>query len=245
MAAFSSKGYHGCTTRDIAAAAGMSPAALYAYFETKEELLYLISNEEHELSLRQVRDGAASSTDPVQRLEAMVRQFVVNHAERHLTCRISNYELGALSPEHFKVIAEMRTATEDQFRDVLDAGLEIGAFNTTSVHMTARALVSLMIDTSRWFRDDGAWTPEDLACHYVDLALKMVEAQSSTHRPQLPESEVGNNIEKILAVPESDDDHAETQVRARLAVASATEMLTAVQRQLAEAQRQLADAQKP
>ncbi|MGW3416419.1 helix-turn-helix domain-containing protein, partial [Streptomyces sp. NPDC000888] len=36
--AFAERGYHATTTRDIAGRAGMSPAALYIHYKTKEEL---------------------------------------------------------------------------------------------------------------------------------------------------------------------------------------------------------------
>lgn len=39
IASFTAKGFYGATTRDIAAAAGMSPAALYVPHKSKEDLL--------------------------------------------------------------------------------------------------------------------------------------------------------------------------------------------------------------
>jgi hypothetical protein len=42
--------------------------------------------------------------------------------------------------------------------------------------MTALALLSLGVDTARWYRDEGDWSPEDVAEHYAELALRMVGA---------------------------------------------------------------------
>src|SRR6185436_5795740 len=94
--AFASKGFHGTTTRDLASAAGMSPAALYVHHKSKEDLLYLISRAGHELTLRLVKDAVATSDDPVEQLLAVVRGFTVHHASGHTTARIVNYELAAL-----------------------------------------------------------------------------------------------------------------------------------------------------
>ena len=44
---FAARGFHGTTTRDIAAAAGMSPAALYVHHRSKEDLLHLIARTGH------------------------------------------------------------------------------------------------------------------------------------------------------------------------------------------------------
>jgi len=49
--AFAERGYHATTTRDIASRAGMSPAALYIHYRTKEELLHRISRIGHDRAL--------------------------------------------------------------------------------------------------------------------------------------------------------------------------------------------------
>ena len=49
--------------------------------------------------------------------------------------------------------------------------------NTGDPAMTATALLSLGIDVARWYRDEGAWTPEQIADHYCRLALRMVGAE--------------------------------------------------------------------
>jgi AcrR family transcriptional regulator len=64
IAAFAEKGSHGTTTRDVATAAGMSPAALYVHHRSKEELLYLISRSGHEDTLRLVQQPITFSDDP-------------------------------------------------------------------------------------------------------------------------------------------------------------------------------------
>jgi AcrR family transcriptional regulator len=174
MEAFAAKGFHGCTTRDIALAADMSPAAMYVHYQSKEELLFLISREGHEATLRQVREGLASASDPVAQLTAMVRGFVHDHAEGHVRARVTNFELANLSPEHYRVVMAMRREVEETFCAVVEAGVRSGVFSTDDVRMTVRALLSLGIDTARWFRDGGRSSAGEVAEHYVGLALRMV-----------------------------------------------------------------------
>ena len=174
--AFATRGFHGTTTRDIASAAGMSPAALYVHHRSKEDLLHLISRTGHLRTLALVREAVASADEPVGQLVALVRAFVRHHAEGHTTARIVNYELAALSVEHYAEIAEIRRAIEQVMRAVVEAGVAAGAFHTREPHMTALALLSLGIDVARWYRDDGSWTPDDVAGHYAELALRMVGA---------------------------------------------------------------------
>src|SRR6478735_11000405 len=71
--AFAERGYHATTTRDIASRAGMSPAALYIHYKTKEELLYQISKVGHERALEIVERARDSAGTPAERLAGAVR----------------------------------------------------------------------------------------------------------------------------------------------------------------------------
>lgn len=177
--AFAERGFHGTTTRDIAAAAGMSPAALYVHHRSKEELLYLISRSGHERTLALVRDGVAGSEDPAEQLVTVVRQFAIDHARGHTGARIVNYELAALSPEHFEEIRQIRQSIDHEVRSLVESGVAAGAFHVRDAGMAALALLSLGIDIARWYRDEGTWTPEDIGDHYAELALRIVGANVS------------------------------------------------------------------
>ncbi|MEU6998809.1 TetR/AcrR family transcriptional regulator [Nonomuraea sp. NPDC046570] len=174
---FAAKGFHGTTTRDIASAAGMSPAALYVHYASKEELLYQISRSGHDVTLRLLREGAASSDDPMEQLLAAVRGFTTYHARGHTSARIVNYELSALSAEHYEEIRAIRRTINQQMRRIVEAGVAAGVFHTPNPRMTALALLSLGVDLARWYRDDGEWSDQEIADHYCELALRIVGAR--------------------------------------------------------------------
>lgn len=176
IASFAAKGFHGTTTRDIASAAGMSPAALYVHHRSKEDLLHRISRSGHDKTLALVREAAATSEDPQEQLLAVVRAFVVHHAVDHTGARIVNYELAALSPEHLEEIAGIRREIEQEMRDLVERGVAAGVFRTDDPQMTSLALLSLGIDVARWYRDEGEWTPDQIADHYCTLAQRIVGA---------------------------------------------------------------------
>ena len=177
IAAFSAKGFHGTTTRDIAAAAGMSPAALYVHHRSKEELLHLISREGHERTLALCEAAVAGGGTPTEQLERLVADFVRHHVVNHTSARVVNYEMAALSPEHQAEIGEQRRRIDRVVRDLLERGAAAGDFTTPDPAMTASALLSLGIDVARWYRDEGGWTADDVAAHYVELARRMVGAR--------------------------------------------------------------------
>ncbi|MCP3787056.1 TetR family transcriptional regulator [Micromonospora sp. A3M-1-15] len=177
VTAFAERGFHGTTTRDIAAAAGLSPAALYVHHRSKEELLYLISRSGHEHVLRLVREAVVSSTDPAAALRRVVHDFVVTHARDHTTTRVVNYELAALSPAHLAEIREIRHRIEQAIRQLVEAGVTAGVFETPDPRMAAAALLSLGVDVGRWYRDGGDLVPEYIAARYAEMALRIVGAR--------------------------------------------------------------------
>jgi len=171
--AFSAKGFHGTTTRDIAAAAGMSPAALYVHHRSKEELLHQICREGHDRTLALCEAAVAAGGAPAEQLDRLIEDFVRHHAVNHTSARIVNYEMSAMTDEHQAEIAELRRRIDRVVRKLLERGAASGHFVTSDPAMTASALLSLGIDVARWYRDDRGWTPDDVATHYVELARRM------------------------------------------------------------------------
>jgi AcrR family transcriptional regulator len=172
--AFAERGYHATTTRDIAGRAGMSPAALYIHYKTKEELLYQISGVGHQLSLGLLQDAANGGGSPAERLAGAVRAFVRWHAEHHTTGRVVQYELGALSAEHYREIVGLRRRSEAAIRSVIQDGVKAGDFDVPDVSGTTLAVLSLCIDVARWFNPGGRSTPDEIGALYADLVLRMV-----------------------------------------------------------------------
>ncbi len=177
VVAFGEKGFHGTTTRDIASAAEMSPAALYVFFASKEALLHELALVGHTRVLELVRSAAETSVEPVGQLGAVVEAFVRDHAQSHTWARVINYELSALTPEHLAEITALRHEIDLVVRDVVQRGVEAGVLHTPDPHMTTLAVLSLGIDVARWYREEGVWSPSDVAAHYRDLVLRMVGAQ--------------------------------------------------------------------
>jgi AcrR family transcriptional regulator len=174
--AFAERGFHATTTRDIAAAAGMSPAAVYVHHESKEDLLYLLSLEGHRATDDLVRDAIASSDDPADQLTAVVAAFCAFHVEQHVLARVVNYELKALADDHAQEIWTLRRTIQRRVQEVVEAGVAAHQFHTGSPAMTTMAVLSLCVDIARWYNRDAMWPPDELAAFYCDLALRMVGA---------------------------------------------------------------------
>ena len=176
LRSFAAKGFHGTGTRDIAEAAGMSQAAVYVHYTTKEELLYQLTLDGHRAVEAAVVQAVRGVKGPVEQLRTFVRAFTVWHAHEHTLARVIQYEMGALSEEHVGEIATLRRGIEHRLRRIVAAGVRQGEFTVPDPKVATRAVLSLGIDVARWYRDDGAWTPEQLGEHYAVLALQLVRS---------------------------------------------------------------------
>ncbi|MET9856840.1 TetR/AcrR family transcriptional regulator [Streptomyces sp. NPDC006450] len=174
--AFAERGYHATTTRDIAGRAGMSPAALYIHYKTKEELLHRISRIGHDKALEILDTAASGPGSASERLDAAVRSFVRWHAAHHTTARVVQYELDALAPEHRSDIVALRRQSDAAIRRILADGVAAGEFFVPDVPGTTLAVLSLCIDVARWFSADGRRTPDEVGALYAGLVLRMVGA---------------------------------------------------------------------
>jgi AcrR family transcriptional regulator len=77
---FCEKGYEGASMRDLSRAAGMSLAGLYHYFDSKEDLLYLIQKHTFRTIIERLQERLKESKDAEER----VRIFIENHLEYFL-----------------------------------------------------------------------------------------------------------------------------------------------------------------
>jgi AcrR family transcriptional regulator len=175
--AFAERGYHATTTRDIAGRAGMSPAALYIHYKTKEELLHRISRIGHEKALDILRTAARRQGSPAERLADAVSSFVRWHAGGRTTARVVQYELDSLGPEARAEIVALRRQCDAEVRGIIEDGVAAGEFDVLDVKGTTLPVLSLCIDVARWFSIDGPWTPDEVGALYADLVLRMVGAK--------------------------------------------------------------------
>ena len=174
-AAFAAKGFHGTTTRDIAAGAGVTPGAVYVHHRSKEDLLYCISKNGHERTLELVRASAVGS-NPAEQMSSLVRSLAQWQAANHTSSRVVNFELAALSDEHLAEVRNMRREVEDEFRKIVDDGVAQGIFNVPDSNLAVVTVLSLCIDVARWYRSDGRLTAAEIGEHHSNMALRLLGA---------------------------------------------------------------------
>jgi AcrR family transcriptional regulator len=139
------KGFHATSLRDLAEASGLSMGGLYSYFDSKETLLVMVLEEV---------DGA------VAEVFSMVPEAVAAHPTAHLAWAIEAHlrltevmqpwfnfaymEAKSFPTKARSAAVESELVTERTIADILQRGVEQGAFDIGDVQLTA-ALVKPML----------------------------------------------------------------------------------------------------
>ncbi|MGU3435857.1 TetR/AcrR family transcriptional regulator [Actinomycetes bacterium M1A6_2h] len=168
---FARDGYPNVGMRDIADAVGIKGASLYHHFPSKEDILFAIC-----LTVtREPADETLPLLDapgtPTERLSSLVRAHLV-----HLNCRRVEYvvglhELASLTPEHRAVVEDYRRHYQRRVRDVINAGIRSGEFTVPDARIASFAITDMLNGIANWFHDGGEMTIDDVADHYVELAI--------------------------------------------------------------------------
>src|SRR5687767_15801836 len=138
--AFADRGFHATTTRDIASRAGLSPAGVYVHFASKEELLFQLSREGHEVARDMLVAASHDAGSPTEALRAIMRTFARWHAEHFRVARIVQYEFANLTPEHRDTVLGLRKEIDAVVRQVVEDGVRTGEFAVDDVRDTTLAL---------------------------------------------------------------------------------------------------------
>ena len=115
---FADKGYHQASIRDIARATGVSLSGLYYYFNSKEELLFLIQDHAFGTLINNLERLLAEETEPQRRLRILM--------ENHLRYFIANTaEMKVLSHEGESLTGDFRRRVNAKKRRLTELAMEI------------------------------------------------------------------------------------------------------------------------
>lgn len=174
LEAFADRGFEAATTRDISRRAGMSPAAVYVHYRSKLDLLEEIMRIGHESVLEEVTSAMDGHAAPAERIAAFVTAFSAWHARYATLGQVTARELRALPPDRFGPILALRRATERLVAEELERGAEAGELHVDDLQGTVRAILSLGVDSARWYAPQRGGDPESIGRLHADLVLRML-----------------------------------------------------------------------
>lgn len=186
FALFFTQGATATTVRDITAACGLSPGALYNHFVSKDQLLYVLVRDVHmqtdELFAAAL---AAAQHDPSHQLAAGVRFLVGQSAVRRRQSRVANREVSALSADRRQEIVAIRRRMRGRLTEVVEAGIRAGEFSPVGgqdredAALIANAIAVMCVNVSDWTNRSHALSVTEVQDRYVRMALRLVGAEPS------------------------------------------------------------------
>ena len=152
---FAHKGFENTTTRDISNAAGMSKGAPYYYFESKEDLLFQILNENGSRGLKRIKEIKKSDLSLKDKLKAIL-EFYMEHYTVYLNeMKLFVDEQKSLSPEHREILRKKEREYERAVISILDSLKEQGQIMNFNTTVTAFAFFGMANWIYRWYNPEG------------------------------------------------------------------------------------------
>ncbi len=176
--AFAESGYAGSSTRQITKRLNMSATAMYPHFRSKEDLLYAIALDGHRTMLSVLRDADDETANHSRRLTAVVSAFATWQAEFHQLARVVQYELHALTPEHYRTITAIRRDTTAVIHAIVMGGATSREFDVDDIDDVVLAISSLCVDVCRWFPSGVHREPRRVGDAYARIVGRMVRPTS-------------------------------------------------------------------
>jgi TetR/AcrR family transcriptional regulator, cholesterol catabolism regulator len=187
---FYSRGAAATTVRDITAACGLTPGALYNHFSSKEELLFVLIRDIHLLAdegLAAVVAGAGP--EPTARLAAAVRFMVVQAGGLRKYSLVANRDFTALPADMRDEITTIRRRMRARFAAILLDGSAAGEFilprsqDQLTASLTANSIGVLCANISEWTSAGYPVPLDDLQERYVLMALRLAGAREPDQPP--------------------------------------------------------------
>ncbi|MGJ7542594.1 TetR/AcrR family transcriptional regulator [Variovorax sp. LT1R16] len=185
---FNERGFHATSLDDIAERLHVSKPTLYYYVESKDQILLECVRTALDLmhdGIEAVRHAGGSAID---QLQACMRIYtgVVTQDFGMCVIRIGEDPL----PEPLKTeLRRLKAGIDHQFRRLIADGVAEGSLAPCDPKMAAFMLAGALSWVGRWYRGDGALTPEQIADQGIALLLNGVVRQRPAAARREPATE--------------------------------------------------------
>jgi AcrR family transcriptional regulator len=178
---FAERGYGSASVLDIAAAAGVKPATIYAHYPSKEHILAELCRIGHEEQYRGVREAVLGSRpDPLEQVVAYVQAHVGFHTTFPMLAVVSNAELHVLGDALGAETFALRRQSEQLLTDIIRRGVNQAIFHVPNVWLAVAAIGGMGLWVAYWYAPDYHIPPEQVADGYSEFALRLLAAPEGT-----------------------------------------------------------------
>jgi AcrR family transcriptional regulator len=160
--AFRDRGFAATSMRAIALQVGLTPGALYHYFDSKSDLLYFCQEYSADRMIERARRVLRHNASWQLKLRAIITEQMLCMLDE-LNGSAAHLEVHALARAQREKIVQKRDAYEAILRGVIERGVRAREFAPCDVKMTAFAMLGAINWTARWYRPGGEQAAPDIA----------------------------------------------------------------------------------
>ena len=179
LEAFAERGYDGTSIREVASRSGLSVPGLYHHYPSKQALLVsLTTTVLHDLLARSRQAIAEAGPTPSEKFDAVVESLLRFHMYRREQAFVGSTEIRSLDPGYHPIYIGHRIRMQRLVDDVVVAGVGEGSFTTGSPKGAARAVATMCVGVSTWYRVDGPMSADELIKQNLEFARAIVGFRS-------------------------------------------------------------------
>lgn len=180
LGVFARHGYHGASIRTIAEAAGLSVPGLYHHYKSKQAILAALVDAAMAEMLTHTAAAAEDAGDsPANRFANIVECLARFHMARRDHAFVASTEMRSMDPDVRAHHISQRDAQQTMIEDAIRAGVDAGDFTCRHPEDAARAIASLCVSISSWYRPGGPLTADDVVARHLGYARAMVGAKEA------------------------------------------------------------------
>jgi TetR/AcrR family transcriptional regulator, cholesterol catabolism regulator len=157
---FAEKGYHNASIRDIARATGVSLSGLYYYFQSKEELLYLIQDHGLGTLLERLEASLQGVTRPEEKLRILIRNHLTYFVSNMAQMKVMSHEADSLGGEFRAQVNRKKRRFTEIAAQILQ---ELHPDSDLDSRVSTFALFGMMNWLYQWYRPGRDPDAEKLA----------------------------------------------------------------------------------
>jgi AcrR family transcriptional regulator len=148
---FAEKGYHSTSMRDISRATKMSLSGLYYYFNSKEELLFLIQDYCFSTVIDDCRRLLEGVDDPVRRLKLLIENHLNYFVNNMNEMKVLSHEANSISREMFRKVNKKKRQYVDMVIDLLGEIARENPGNGVDIRVATFSLFGMMNWIYNWY----------------------------------------------------------------------------------------------
>ena len=177
---FCEKGYEGASIRDLSRRSGVSLAGLYYYFDSKEELLYLIQKHCFTTLLARLEGELGSAPrNPEARLRLLIRNHLGYFLQNPEAMKVLSHEADSLTPPYARQVADIKRSYYRICRSILDDLKRQRKLRRLNTRLAVMSLYGMMNWIYTWYKPRLDPDADALADHMSDLFLGGILAGAS------------------------------------------------------------------